>query len=564
VRGKALLLNVFLLAVLLVGCGAPTAGVVEKEVTRIVEETVVVEGTPQVVEKAVTAEPERWTGSGFGGVLHVAMGGSPPTLDSPTTTEVSTQLVSLQINETLVAMSENYKVVPMLAKSWEVSDDGKTYTFALREGIKFHNGEEMTAEDVVASYERFIAVSARASSFSTVASAQAKDKYTVVFTLTEPDRGFLRNLAYVTAELAIQPKSVIVGKGAGELKVPEEIIGTGPYRLAEYSADTLIVLKRFEDYQPLPGARDGMAGGKIPYVDEIQIHIVPDPAALMLGVESGDYQIPADVGATQIQSIEGKPHIEISTFYPGYSDMILFNHAVDFTSDVNFRQAILAALDMQEVGLYASGGDSTKFRLNPYLWPREGAMYLPNDSLAESLYNQNNVEKAKELLAKSGYQGEELVWVSTRDWEVHYLIAVAVADQLEKKLGLNIKIDVYDAASMEGKMEEPTGWNFSVGQYGSYNFFPMVLYSFYNCNSTSSLRAGYCNSAFDAAYQAAVRSTNDAEEEAAYREVQRIWYEDLPAIKMYEEPTFNVFRDNVKGFQGWYRMRFFGVWLDQG
>ncbi len=571
-RSMGLSLTVVLVLAMLIGCGTPQ--VVEKEVTvvvkettmvdsapQVVKETVVVAGTPQVVEKVVTAEAERWTGQGFGGVLHVAMGGSPPTMDSATTTEVSTQLVSLQIFETLVAMSENYKVVPMLAESWEVSADGKVYTFHLREGIKFHNGQEMTAEDVVASYERFLQVAARAGSFSTVESAVAQDQYTVVFTLSEPNRGFLTNLAYVSAELAIQPKSVIEGKAAGELKVPDEIVGTGPYRLAEYNADTLIVLKRFDDYQPLPGPRDGMAGGKIPYFDEIQIHIVPDPAALMLGVESGDYHIPADIGATQIASIEGKPDITVSTFYPGYSDILRFNHAEKFTSDVKFRQAILAALDMQEIGLYASGGDATKFRLNPYLWPSEGAMYLPNDTLAESSYNQNDVEKAKQLLAESGYQGEELVWVTTRDWEVHYLIAVAVADQLQKKLGLNVKIDVYDAASMEAKTEQPTGWHFSAGQWGSYNYFPLVVNTFLNCESTSSVRAGYCNPEFDAAYQAAIRATTDEEEEAAYREVQRIWYEDLPAIKLYEEPAFIAYRDEVKNFQPWYRTRFFGAWL---
>ena len=190
-------------------------------------------------------------------------------------------------------------------------------------------------------------------------------------------------------------------------------------------------------------------------------------------------------------------------------------------------------------------------------------MYLPNDPVAEAHYNQNDVEKAKQLLEESGYQGEELIWNTTRDWEDHYLNAVAITDQLKEKLGLNIELEVYDAASMLGKMEEESGWHFALGQYGSYNFFPMVLDSFWNCESTSSLNAGYCNPELDAAFEAAIRAVTDAEEEAAFREVQRIFWEDLPNIKMYEAPSVLVVRKEVKNYAGWYRSRFFSVWLEQ-
>lgn len=568
---RLLVSSIFILVALLVGCSTPTPEVIEKEVTRVVEgatqvvekvvkETVVVEGTPQVIEKVVTEE-ERWVGPGFGGILHVVMGGAPPTLDSPTTTELSTQMVTLQINETLVAMSEKYKVVPMLAHSWDVSDDGLTYTFYLRKGIKFHNGEEMTAKDVIASYDRFLQVSARADSFSMVESREVVDDYTVKFTLSEPNRQFLTALAYVTADMCIQPKSVIEGKGAGELVIPDDIIGTGPYRLAQYDPDNLIVLERFEDYQPLPGGLDGMAGGKIPYYDAVYIHIVPDPPAQMLGLESGEYYLGAEI--SDVEAVMDNPDINVKIFYPGYSAMLLINHNEKFTNDVKFRQAVNAVLDMEEIGMFTTHGMKDYFRLNPTLWPPEGAMYLPNDEFADSQYNQNDVEKAKQLLAETGYNGEEIIFTTTRDWGEFYDTSVAIVDQLQNKLGLNIKIDVYDPATLDAISEEASGWHLTLGQFGSYNFFPMVLYNFWNCNSTSSLHMGYCNSAFDGAYGDAIRATNDEEEEAAYREIQHIFWEDLPAIKLFEAPNIDVYRKEVKNFSPWYRYRFFGSWLEE-
>ena len=137
----------------------------------------------------------KWVGEKFGGELNFAMNAGPPTPDTPTTSAASAQYLAVQINETLVALSEDYKVVPMLAESWDLSADKKAYTFHLRKGVKFHNGEEMTSADVVASFNRFRLVSPRAGSFDLVQMCSAVDNYTVKFQLEKPSRVFLTNLA---------------------------------------------------------------------------------------------------------------------------------------------------------------------------------------------------------------------------------------------------------------------------------------------------------------------------------------------------------------------------------
>ena len=552
-------------SLILSACGpTPTPEVIEKVVTQVVKETVVVEATPQVVEKVVTTTPEpvaKWTGAGFGGVLNVAMAEALSDIDAPATTSSSTQMVSVNINETLVAFSENYKIVPMLAESWDISDDGKTYTFHLRQGVKFHNGEEMTSEDVIASYERVIAISPAAARFDMVESYEAPDEYTVVFRVKFPTRQFLVSLASLSGEMAIQPKSVIEGKGAGELKVPEEIIGTGPYKLASYDYDTLIVLERFEDYQPLPGERDGAAGAKIPYFDEIRIHIVPESASKVAGFQAGDYDIITQVRPAEYAQVKGQPGLNVGTFYPGMMRFFQFNDRDErYGGTVKWRQAILAALDMKEIGMYASGGDPSLFSVTPTLWPPGGAMYLPGDPAVEALYNQNDVEKAKRLLEEVGYDGEELVYMT---YEQPPLISQAVAKQLEEKLGLNIKIEVMDWPACSARREEPTGWAFMDNDCSSYNYMPFVIRNFFHCESDSVVRGTYCNRDLDAAFDAALAALTDEEAQQAWREAQRIIYEDVPFIKLFDEPDFYATRADIKDYKGWYRTRYFGVWREK-
>ena len=568
---SSILATWMLVGLILSACAAPTPDVVEVEkvvtkevekvVTKIVEEKVVEEVT-KIVEVQVPVDAERWTGPGFGGIIRFVMGGAITSADTIGATAASTQVLAIHINESLVALSENYQIIPMLAESWDISEDGKTYTFYLRQGIKFHNGEEMTAADVMASFERFRQVSPRRSDFDVVESCTAADDYTVVFELANPNRAFLSSMAAVYADMAVQPKSVIEGKGAEQLKVPEEIIGTGPYYLAEFDPDIKVVLKRFEDYQPLPGPRDGVGGGKIPYADEIHILTVPETASQLAGLEAGSFDSKWNFSAADYVAFKGHPEIVSETFFPGERILMSFNFRATPTDNVTFRHAVNAALDMEELALFYTGGDRTQFRLNPYIWPLEGAMYLPDDPVAEATYNQNDVERARELLAETGYAGEELVWISTRDYETIYMVTENLVNQLRRKLDLNIKIEVHDWPSFMAKMEEPDTWHFVNTAYSSWLFMPYVLKGIWTCEGGSVLRAGYCNPEMDAAFEAAERSRNRSEEEAAWRDVQRIFWEDLVHVLLFDGPAYVMHREEVKGFEGWYRPRFFGVWKE--
>ncbi|UCD57535.1 MAG: hypothetical protein JSV16_00040, partial [Candidatus Hydrogenedentota bacterium] len=363
---------------------------------------------------------------------------------------------------------------------------------------------EMTAEDVCASFDRYMVVGIRAGQFNIVESCEAEDEYTVVFQLSERSGSFLKNLATLYGELPIQPKSVILGpdgepRPRDSFQVPEEIIGTGPYRLVEYEPDTSVVLRRFEGYQPLPGKRDGTGGGKIPYFYEIRMHVVPEPGAQSAGLETGVYDVIYQVSPQDYRRWRDDPvpGVHVKAYYPQSTAVLIFNHAAAFSSDVNFRRAIAVALDLEEIGNYWSGGDPSMFRLDPYLWPKEGAMYLPDEPACEEIYNQKDMERAKQLLEESGYNGEEIVYVATTSYDYLYVQAQAIVDLL-RKMGLNVKFETYEWAALVSKWEEEPSWQLSNTSYSSYIVVPEAL-SFWYSTSESVARNHYVNPEMDAA-----------------------------------------------------------------
>ena len=221
-----------------------------------------------------------------GGELRVALVTQPPTLDQPATTATVSRDTARLMFETLLTTDSNYQAVPMLAESVETSDDGKTYTFHLRKGVKFHNGKEMTSEDVVASMYRWME---KSSIIGPVEGAtfEAKDEYTVVLQLTQPSPLTLDTLASAKMAAAIMPKEVV------EAATPEdgvaEYIGTGPFKFVEWKQDQLIHFTKFDDYQPVDAKADGLAGRKEALVDDIYFHIVSDASTRLAGLRSGEY-----------------------------------------------------------------------------------------------------------------------------------------------------------------------------------------------------------------------------------------------------------------------------------
>ncbi|WP_164553405.1 ABC transporter substrate-binding protein [Brevibacillus marinus] len=382
--------------------------------------------------------------------LRVALVTQPPTLDQPTTTATVTRDTARLMFETLLTTNSKYKAVPMLAESVE-TEDNQTYTFHLRKGVKFHNGKEMTAEDVVASMNRWLEKSSITGNIFKGATFEATNQYTVVLRLQQPSPLALDTMATAKMAAAIMPKEVV------ESAPPEgvtEYIGTGPYKFVEWKQDQYIHFTKFEDYRPVAAEPDGLAGRKEALVDDIYFYIVPDASTRMAGLQSGQYDFIYTVPFDNYEQLKNNP--ELYPVFDTYGEMILlYNKVEGLASNFKMRQAINAALDIDKIML-ASYAHEDLYWLQPGYMTRVVSNWASN--AGSEFYNQKDPEKAKQLLAEIGYNNEEFTIMTTRDYPQFYNAAVVIQEQL-KAIGLNVKLEIYDWATLLDKQNDTGVWD---------------------------------------------------------------------------------------------------------
>ncbi|MEK7839357.1 MAG: ABC transporter substrate-binding protein, partial [candidate division NC10 bacterium] len=259
-----------------------------------------------------------------GGILRIGNLGEPPALDPHWTTASITETLTNHIYEGLYSLDREKKPIPMLAEGHTVSRDGLTYTFKLRQGIKFHNGKEMTSEDVVASLSRWGKQSIYGKAlFAQMADFKAVDKYTVEMKLKEKSAIVLVSLAVPNNFGAIYPKE-IAEKFPPQVKVTE-YIGTGPYKLAEWKPDQYIRMVRFDEYRSRNEKPNGYGGGKTAYVDEIRWVPVPEVATRVAQVETGELDFADDLNLDAFDRLKRNPAVRPIVSKPYYWLVAVFN-----------------------------------------------------------------------------------------------------------------------------------------------------------------------------------------------------------------------------------------------
>jgi peptide/nickel transport system substrate-binding protein len=411
---KKLQLAVCLLVVvsmLLAACGAtPEPQVVEKVVTQVVPETVIVQGTPQVVEKVVTeqvekivketvvveqqvpAEPET---KSF--VVGVAF--DQATLDPGRGFEITGGMVHKATYNTLVTWADDNvtEIVPDLAESWEVSEGGAVFTFHLRDGIKFHSGNPLTAADVKWSWDRAMGLKGNPSFlFEGVTSIEAPDNLTVVVTKDAPDPAFLAKSTFgvfsVLDSKTVMEHGGTTGPDADTTDKAEEWLnqnsaGTGPFVLKSWVAETEVVVEKFPDYWRGPA-----------YFDRVIYRNIPDTATQKLTLEAGGIDLAVELSSDQVAALKMNPEIKVVEGQGTDMFYLLCNANPDLTngimSDNRVRNAIRYALDYEGIRALAGGSAINPPTITPYGFL--GA-WGPEKSYKRDL------EKAKALLAEAGY-----------------------------------------------------------------------------------------------------------------------------------------------------------------
>ncbi|MCZ6775005.1 MAG: ABC transporter substrate-binding protein [Ignavibacteria bacterium] len=389
------------------------------------------------------------TGPVRGGTLNVALWVSFPTLDWQSTVGHPLPQVMLQVYEGLFGLGKDFDPEPELTESWAVSKDKMTWTFGLRKGVLFHNGKEMTAEDVKASLERWKRVSPRGVTLKELREIEIVSKDTVRFYFDKPVGRFLKLiLAADESKAVIMPKEIAEASPQGGAL--NEIVGTGPYQFDEYRTEEYLRLKRFEKYVPRTDPPNYQTGKKVAYLDDIIFWIVPEAFTRVAGLEREEYDVVTRLPDSEFERLRSAEGVEPLVTVPALLDYLIFNHKKGDFADINMRRAVQSLVNVEEVD--RSMVASKEFwTLNPSIYPPESAY---NTDEASEYYNQGNIEKGKEFLKKAGYRGEKVKFLVLREEPEIYRASITVAEQM-KAAGIKVDLMFYDLATWVAKRADP-------------------------------------------------------------------------------------------------------------
>jgi len=354
--------------------------------------------------------------------LNFALPGNPDSLDPHMTSGTLTFQVIKSVYDTLAEPEKGSgKIVPALAESWKVSDDNLSWTFKLRSGVTFHNGEVLTSADVKASFDRVMSEAAGSvhfKEFAVISSIDTPDDLTVIFNLSAPHAPFLGSIASGWA--AILPKSLI----DSEHDFDSKPVGTGPFVFSEWVRDNKVTLTKNENYW--------MKG--LPMVDNLEMFIIPETSVQVQSLMAGQVDVVFIVDTDSVPMLEANPDVYLEENLTALILVMAMNCENPILADVRVRQAINYAIDKQKILDIAYGGGEP---INTFM-DKGNAFY--NDV---EFYTYNP-DKARELLKEAGVGSDvEFELFLPQNYALH-VTAGEMYQEMLSDVGLNVKIQLVD------------------------------------------------------------------------------------------------------------------------
>ncbi len=529
----------FLLAIGLTGCGQK-----EEKAEAPKEAT---------AEKAEAPAPAKEK------VLVFGRGGDSVGLDPAYETDGNSFQVCDNIFEALVFYAdESTALEPGLAESWDISEDGKTYTFHLRKGVKFHDGTAMDANAVVFSIGRMmkdrnvkflgdgyeIPAQERPPEYwvsmemdDIVGSIEAVDEYTVVFKLKQVNAPFLANLGMDFADI-ISP--------AAFLKNPKEFlrnpVGTGPFKFVQWVKDDRIILSKNEDYWDESGG---------PYLDKVIFRSIPENSVRFLELKTGNIHICQFPNPQDIKLAKEDSNLILPT-QPGMNvGYLSFNHTKEpWKSNVDLRKAIGHAINRNAIvdNLYQGMGQVAKNPIPPTMWGY-------NESVPGYAYDP---AKAKEYLEKAGFpNGEGLGEINLWSMPVprpYNPDGVKIGEAMSADLaqiGIKAKVVTFEWGTyLKRQREQPEdmdlfqlGWT---GDNGDPDNFLAVLF---DGKASTAIRTQWIHDEYHDLMVKGRETIDQAERDQIYQKALQIFFDECPAIAVAHSTVIWPAQKTVKDFK---------------
>lgn len=492
-----------------------------------------------ILTEATVAAIDESSDAAIKSEMHYAFSAQPPTLDLHTTsTTVAYTIGRGGIYETLVTLDDDYNYMCELAESVDINDDYTEFVFHLRQGVKFHNGKEMTADDVVASLNRWKSYYNNAGVACGDSDFVKVDDYTVSITLPESDMGFLEMMGGAQQAAVIMPSEIIDAAGDGTVT---EFIGTGPYKLDSWAQDQYIKVVKNEDYQPYgtKGEVSGWGGYKDAQVETIYFDIVTDPSTRVAGIQTGEYDYAMSLPADNYQMLSADENlVTLPVFSGGLS--AIFDKSEGWTADATFRKAVNAALNKDECAM-AAYGLADFFRLDSsYMFKEQAKWY---STTGDAAYTTSDQELAKQYLEECGYDGSEITLMVSSDYADFNNLGIAMEQQLEA-VGINVNLLVIDWPTQQSYRTDPEKYDIFVTTFTPIAAPTDLLY----------LQPSWPGWTVDdtvSDYLNRIRTSVDPDEaKTIWDECQQYcWEEYLPIVKVCDKYTYDAVSDKVAGLR---------------
>jgi peptide/nickel transport system substrate-binding protein len=533
---RYLLFVLVLLSLLLAACGSGPADQAAPAATT--SET----GMESSGQEATEPSSGETSGPKTGGTLQVAFQNEWAGLDPHTVSSYSSYQILNNVLEGLTTFDDDLNLQPGLAESWEQSEDGKTWTFHLRQGVKFHNGREMTADDVKWSFERLIDPATGAGNAGRVGPAETQievvDPYTVAITHPEPFGIFPQSIGFDKSTGIVAKESL---EEDGSISIP---IGTGPFKITDVQGTTRLVLERNEDYW-----QEGL-----PYLDQIVIEPIPDDTVRETALRSGEVDWILAIAPQSFDSLSNEDGITVSTAPQLSYDYIGINLTREPFSDVRVRQAIAFAINRDELCQAGFFG---------LCEPIQGPVGTGSPWYFDYAPYGQDVERAKQLMADAGYaDGFEMELLPTTQYGETVRAAQVLQQQLAA-IGIEATINAPEWSEwleLEGNFKYDAyicNWN---GLIDADQYYYLQHRSDQVFNFT-----GYSNPEFDKLVDEG-RSMSDFDKRySIYEQANKILVDDAPYVYMYNKQEIRAYGDQVKGFvvRPDQANNFWNVWLDE-
>ncbi|WP_153732381.1 ABC transporter substrate-binding protein [Sporosarcina obsidiansis] len=410
-----------------------------------------------------------------------------------------------------------------LVEEYEISEDGKVYTFTLHEGVKFHNGDDLTSKDVKYSIERIVEQLVRAPQFEDVESIETPDDKTVIVNLKKPVAPFLTFLAYPMNAIVNQ---TVVEENGGKLDNADA--GSGPFQLVHWKKDQEMVLDKFTDY-----FKEGL-----PYLDQVTWKAVPDETSRTTAIRNKEIDIILQLSPKDIQLLSKSEDLTVEPVTGTYWEYIGLNVTAGPLKEKAVRQAIATAIDREAMNKSVKFGQATILTGGP----------IPEGHWADAkldTYSKSDIEKAKSLLKEAGYEDGFNITLKVGQNKAQVDAAQVVKQQLQP-IGIDVEIlqqedsIFFDALGKKDFEMSIVGW---VGFVDPDEF----LYNIFHTEEVWN-QQGYSNPEVDRLLEEGRETADQDERFEIYKKAQSIIVDEAPMVFLYANQHASAIQKGVHGF----------------